>query len=49
MKQVRSHQWFKGVNFNKILSKSIKVPYYPELKDKADLKYFENNLKNESK
>lgn len=40
---VMKHPFFEGVNFKKVLSKSIKkVPWRPEIKDAKDTKHFED-------
>ena len=41
---IKSHEYFKEINWNKYLKKEIKPPFVPELKDDIDLKHFDKNL-----
>jgi len=38
---IKSHEYFKDINWDKYLKKEIKPPFVPELDDDLDLKYFD--------
>ena len=38
--QVKSHQFFKGLDFKKLFLKQVKPPYLPELKSTSDTSHF---------
>ena len=42
--EVKSHPFFKGIDFDKVLRKEYKPPFIPKLKDDTDLRYFDDNF-----
>ena len=42
--EVKSHPFFKGIDFDKVLNKEYKPPFIPKLKDDTDLRYFDENF-----
>lgn len=42
--EIMNHAFFKGIDFNLILSKKIQPPFIPRLKSNDDTKYFDNNF-----
>ena len=38
---IKSHEYFNGINQDKYLKKEIKRPFVPELDNYLDLKYFD--------
>ena len=40
-KEIMDHPWFKGVNWEKVKDKKIKVPYKPDMKDKSLTHWFD--------
>ena len=46
---IKSHEQFKEINWDKYLKKEIIPPYVPELDDNLDLKYFDKIFTEEPK
>ena len=46
--KVKSHPFFKGVDWNKVFKKEYKPPFVPELLDELDLKYFDKTFTEEN-
>ena len=43
---IKSHEYFKDVNWNKTLNRKVKVPYVPKTNGEMDLSYFEDVIHN---
>mmetsp|Transcript_2908 Transcript_2908/g.5294 ORF Transcript_2908/g.5294 Transcript_2908/m.5294 type:complete len:947 (+) Transcript_2908:140-2980(+) len=41
-REVKHHQFFQEVNFNKLVKKQIKAPWVPFIEDALDISHFEN-------
>jgi len=41
-RDVKFHDFFREVNFNKLVKKTIKAPWKPKIKDPLDISHFEN-------
>ena len=41
---IGKHQFFKDVDFDKVLNKEVEPPFVPDVKDEYDLKYFNSNF-----
>jgi hypothetical protein len=39
--EIRTHPWFEKVNWNALMSKSIKAPFVPILTSDADISNFD--------
>jgi len=40
-KEIKAHDWFKGFDWNALLSKQIVAPFKPILKSETDVSYFD--------
>ncbi len=38
--QVKSHSFFKGINWDDVLKKKLKAPFVPTLNSEEDVRYF---------
>jgi len=41
VEDIKSHPWFHGVNWQRLLEKKIKPPYLPKVADPGDARHFE--------
>lgn len=41
-REVKHHDFFQEVNFNKLVKKQIKAPWVPHIEDALDISHFEN-------
>jgi protein-serine/threonine kinase len=39
--EIKSHEWFKGINWDDVKEKKIDPPFMPRLTGDYDLKYFD--------
>ena len=46
--KIKNHKFFNGVNWDDVWIKKIEPPFIPNLKNEADLKYFDSSFTNES-
>ena len=44
--EIRNHPWFEKVNWNALMSKSIKAPFVPILTSDADTSNFDEDFTN---
>ncbi len=47
-KEIPSHPWFDGVDFNKILNLQVSPPYIPDVKDELDFSNIDPIFLNEA-
>ena len=47
IKNIKQHDFFKGVDWNKYWNKEIPPPFVPELSGEMDLKYFDKMFTDE--
>ncbi len=45
--EIRQHPFFKGVDFEEIVNRTISAPIKPKVKDKTDVSYFDDCFTNE--
>lgn len=43
MKDIKVHEWFKGVDFEQILQRKVKPSFIPSVNGDGDTKYFEKH------
>lgn len=41
MEEIKSHVWFRGVDWNAVYAKHIPTPWTPNIRDEIDTHYFE--------
>ena len=41
---IKKHEFFKDIDWNKALNKKLKPPFIPKVEDETDIKYFEKSL-----
>ena len=46
--KIKNHKFFNGVNWDDVQTKKIEPPFIPNLKNEADLKYFDSSFTDES-
>ena len=46
-KKIKSHPYFKGIDWEKYANKEIEAPFIPELDDEMDLRYFDKMFTDE--
>ena len=45
---IKSHAWFKDIDFEKLLDFEIEVPFLPQVSDEMDLRHFDERVRSES-
>jgi hypothetical protein len=45
---LKSHPWFKAIDWNAVLEKKYRAPFIPILESKEDIKYFSSEITGDS-
>jgi hypothetical protein len=44
IEELKSHAWFKGIDWNAVEEKKYRAPFIPILESEEDIKYFSSEI-----